>query len=105
MVRVIVTDRAGAERAITVEPGFSLMEALRDNGFDDLLVGKGHCDYLLNVFWKGISEIVDATQASAGASSAGAASSPPPCCSPTALTARANIEAGSARTRASMARA
>ncbi len=37
MVRVIVTDRAGAERAITVEPGFSLMEALRDNGFDDLL--------------------------------------------------------------------
>lgn len=37
MVEIIVTGRSGAERPIEAEPGLSLMEAIRDNGFDELL--------------------------------------------------------------------
>ena len=43
MVQIIVTDRSGAERAIEAEAGLSLMEAIRDNGFDELLALCGGC--------------------------------------------------------------
>lgn len=43
MVQIIVTDRNGSERSIDVEAGLSLMEAIRDNGFDELLALCGGC--------------------------------------------------------------
>lgn len=43
MVQIIVTDRSGAECPIVAEPGLSLMEAIRDNGFDELLALCGGC--------------------------------------------------------------
>ena len=43
MPRLIVTTRAGAERTIEAETGRSLMEVLRDNGFEDILALCGGC--------------------------------------------------------------
>lgn len=43
MVTVTVVGRSGAERRIEAEPGASLMEAIRDAGFDELLALCGGC--------------------------------------------------------------
>ncbi len=43
MAHIYVVDRDGAERAVEVQDGLSLMEALRDNGFDELLALCGGC--------------------------------------------------------------
>ncbi|HEY0685795.1 MAG TPA: 2Fe-2S iron-sulfur cluster-binding protein [Steroidobacter sp.] len=37
LVDILIQDRAGNERSVTAEPGTSLMEAIRDNGFDELM--------------------------------------------------------------------
>jgi 2Fe-2S ferredoxin len=37
MPTLIVVDRKGHERAVTGEAGLSVMEVIRDNGFDELL--------------------------------------------------------------------
>jgi 2Fe-2S ferredoxin len=38
-----VTDRAGSSRIIQADEGLSLMEALRENGFDELMALCGGC--------------------------------------------------------------
>src|SRR6476469_5529244 len=38
-----VTDRQGTERAVEFGQGLSVMEAIRDNGFDELLALCGGC--------------------------------------------------------------
>jgi len=38
-----VTDRSGEEKAVTVDNGISVMEAIRDSGFDELLALCGGC--------------------------------------------------------------
>ncbi|MBA4091064.1 MAG: ferredoxin [Sphingobium sp.] len=43
MVQIIITDRSGTNRQMDVEAGISLMEAIRDNGFDELLALCGGC--------------------------------------------------------------
>jgi 2Fe-2S ferredoxin len=43
MVQIIVTGRDGTERPVQAEAGLSLMEAIRDNGFDELLALCGGC--------------------------------------------------------------
>lgn len=43
MPKLHVTTRAGAESSIDVDPGRSVMELLRDNGFDDVLAICGGC--------------------------------------------------------------
>jgi len=43
MPKLIVINRAGAERSIDAREGSSVMEALRDNGFDELLALCGGC--------------------------------------------------------------
>jgi ferredoxin, 2Fe-2S len=43
MTKLIVVDRAGSEREIDVANGVSVMEAIRDNGFDELLALCGGC--------------------------------------------------------------
>ncbi len=43
MIQVSVTDREGQSRTIQVEEGLTLMEAIRDNGFDELLALCGGC--------------------------------------------------------------
>lgn len=43
MVKILITDRAGNERVIEAETGLSLMEAIRENGFDELLALCGGC--------------------------------------------------------------
>jgi 2Fe-2S ferredoxin len=43
MPTLYVTDRAGEEKAITVGAGITVMEAIRDNGFDELLALCGGC--------------------------------------------------------------
>lgn len=43
MIQIIITDRGGSARSINVEEGLSLMEAIRDNGFDELLALCGGC--------------------------------------------------------------
>lgn len=43
MVRVIVRDRSGVERPIEAETGLSLMEAIRENGMDELIALCGGC--------------------------------------------------------------
>lgn len=43
MTQIVVTDRSGAERTIDAAPDRTLMEAIRDNGFDDLLALCGGC--------------------------------------------------------------
>lgn len=43
MPKLIVVNRAGEESAIEVEDGLTVMEAIRDNGFDELLALCGGC--------------------------------------------------------------
>lgn len=43
MPRLVVTNRAGATSEIEVEDGLTVMEAIRDNGFDELLALCGGC--------------------------------------------------------------
>lgn len=43
MMQIIVTDRRGSARSIEAEEGLSLMEAIRVNGFDELLALCGGC--------------------------------------------------------------
>lgn len=43
MAKLLVTNRDGEESAIDVENGISVMEAIRDNGFDELLALCGGC--------------------------------------------------------------
>ena len=43
MPKLIVVDRAGEEKTIDAQVGFTLMEAIRDNGFDELLALCGGC--------------------------------------------------------------
>jgi ferredoxin len=43
MISIDVSGREGNDRTILVAPGGSLMEALRNHGFDDLLATCGGC--------------------------------------------------------------
>lgn len=43
MAKLIVVNREGEESAIDVDGGISVMEAIRDNGFDELLALCGGC--------------------------------------------------------------
>ena len=43
MPKLIVVDRAGVETTIEAQAGLTLMEAIRDNGFDELLALCGGC--------------------------------------------------------------
>jgi 2Fe-2S ferredoxin len=43
MPKLIVVDRAGVEKTIDAQTGLTLMEAIRDNGFDELLALCGGC--------------------------------------------------------------
>jgi len=43
MPKLIVTSRDGTEKAIDAETGLSVMENIRDNGFDELLALCGGC--------------------------------------------------------------
>jgi 2Fe-2S ferredoxin len=43
MAKLIVVNRDGAERAVEAEAGLSVMEIIRDNGFDELLALCGGC--------------------------------------------------------------
>ena len=43
MPKLLVTNRAGEESAVDAANGVSVMEAIRDNGFDELLALCGGC--------------------------------------------------------------
>ena len=43
MPRLIVVNRAGEEKVVEAASGLSVMEAIRDNGFDELLALCGGC--------------------------------------------------------------
>ncbi len=43
MPTIHVTGRDGEEKAVSVDSGMSVMEAIRDNGFDELLALCGGC--------------------------------------------------------------
>jgi 2Fe-2S ferredoxin len=43
MPKLIVVDREGAERTVEGQSGLSVMEVIRDNGFDELLALCGGC--------------------------------------------------------------
>jgi 2Fe-2S ferredoxin len=43
MPKLVVVDRAGEEKTIEVDSGLTVMEAIRDNGFDELLALCGGC--------------------------------------------------------------
>jgi len=43
MTKLVVVDRSGSEREIDVANGVSVMEAIRDSGFDELLALCGGC--------------------------------------------------------------
>lgn len=43
MVKLIVTNRSGEATEVEAEEGLSVMEAIRDNGFDELLALCGGC--------------------------------------------------------------
>ena len=43
MPKLVVVNRAGAESTVEVAAGLSVMEAIRDNGFDELLALCGGC--------------------------------------------------------------
>ncbi len=43
MPKLIVVDRAGVEKTMEAQTGLTLMEAIRDNGFDELLALCGGC--------------------------------------------------------------
>ncbi|MEO0032491.1 MAG: hypothetical protein RIS94_2249 [Pseudomonadota bacterium] len=43
MPKLIVVDRSGEEKTVEADAGLSVMEAIRDNGFDELLALCGGC--------------------------------------------------------------
>ena len=43
MPKLVVVNRAGEEKTIEASAGVSVMEAIRDNGFDELLALCGGC--------------------------------------------------------------
>jgi 2Fe-2S ferredoxin len=43
MVNITVVNRSGEEMAVEADEGLSLMEVIRDNGFDELLALCGGC--------------------------------------------------------------
>ena len=43
MVKLVIIDRAGVESAVEANTGSTLMEAIRDSGFGDLLAVCGGC--------------------------------------------------------------
>ena len=43
MPKLIVVNRDGEERAVEADSGLTVMEAIRDNGFDELLALCGGC--------------------------------------------------------------
>lgn len=43
MTKLVIVNREGAEQEIEVADGISVMEAIRDNGFDELLALCGGC--------------------------------------------------------------
>ncbi|WP_298397652.1 2Fe-2S iron-sulfur cluster-binding protein [Sphingobium sp.] len=43
MVHLNITDRAGVEHVVEAQTGLSLMEAIREAGFDDLMALCGGC--------------------------------------------------------------
>ena len=43
MTKLIIVDRAGAERTVEAGQGLSVMEVIRDNGVDELLALCGGC--------------------------------------------------------------
>ncbi|WP_435418329.1 2Fe-2S iron-sulfur cluster-binding protein [Parerythrobacter aurantius] len=43
MPKLVVVDRAGEEKTVDVQDGLTVMEAIRDNGFDELLALCGGC--------------------------------------------------------------
>ncbi len=43
MPKLVVVNRAGEEKAVEASVGLSVMEAIRDNGFDELLALCGGC--------------------------------------------------------------
>ena len=43
MPKLIVVSRDGSEKTVEAESGLSVMEAIRDNGFDELLALCGGC--------------------------------------------------------------
>ncbi|MCB2014150.1 MAG: 2Fe-2S iron-sulfur cluster-binding protein [Sphingobium sp.] len=43
MVNIVVVNRAGEESQVAADEGLSLMEVIRDNGFDELLALCGGC--------------------------------------------------------------
>ena len=43
MVKLVIVNRAGEAAEIEAEEGLSVMEAIRDNGFDELLALCGGC--------------------------------------------------------------
>lgn len=43
MAKLVVVNRAGEEKTVEASAGLSVMEALRDNGFDELLALCGGC--------------------------------------------------------------
>jgi ferredoxin, 2Fe-2S len=43
MPKLVVTNRAGEEKTVEAGAGLSVMEAIRDNGFDELLALCGGC--------------------------------------------------------------
>ncbi|MFA7595428.1 MAG: 2Fe-2S iron-sulfur cluster-binding protein [Novosphingobium sp.] len=43
MAKLIVVNREGEEKVIDVDGGISVMEAIRDNGYDELLALCGGC--------------------------------------------------------------
>ena len=43
MAKLVIVNTDGAESEVEVSNGFSVMEAIRDNGFDELLALCGGC--------------------------------------------------------------
>ena len=43
MAKLVVVDRSGTEKEVEAVDGTSVMEAIRDNGFDELLALCGGC--------------------------------------------------------------
>ena len=43
MTKLVVVDRSGGEKELDVTDGISVMEAIRDNGYDELLALCGGC--------------------------------------------------------------
>jgi 2Fe-2S ferredoxin len=43
MPKLVIVDRAGAEKSVDVGSGLTVMEAIRDSGFDELLALCGGC--------------------------------------------------------------